>query len=67
MQFYSKKIFLMLRINFIEYLPFLVDRFVGLKQTILCSYVNYTPWSHLGTKLAAKKMTRRGRCTFMQR
>ena len=35
MQFYSKKIFLMLRINFIKYLPFLVGRFVGMKQKIL--------------------------------
>ena len=35
MQFYSKKIFLMLRINFIKYLPFLVGRFFGMKQKIL--------------------------------
>ena len=35
MQFYSKKIFLMLRINFIKYLPFLVGRFLGMKQKIL--------------------------------
>ena len=32
MQFYSKKIFLMLLVNFIKYLPFLVGRFVGMKQ-----------------------------------
>ena len=37
MQFYSKKIFLMLRINFIKYLPFIVGRFVGMKQKILVS------------------------------
>ena len=35
MQFYSKKIFLMLLVNFIKYLPFLVGRFVGMKQKIL--------------------------------
>ena len=29
------KIFLMLRINFIKYLPVLVGRFVGMKQKIL--------------------------------
>ena len=33
--FIARKLFLMLRINFIKYLPFLVGRFFGMKQKIL--------------------------------
>ena len=60
MQFDSKKIYLMLHINFIKYLPFLLGRFVEWSKNtpLLRELYSLEPFLHkVGSKKAGQKWT----------